>query len=68
MLNKKYTMEDFKEIFDSAVVETLAEPVDDDEMPDDVSDFKKIQFNLQMMLTGTILFSKLRRKIFEEEE
>lgn len=59
---KKYTIEDFKEKYDKAVVEVLQNPAGDQNK-------KKIDIQVEMslMLSGILLFGMLKKKLFEEE-
>lgn len=60
---KKYTMNDFKEMFDKAKMEVLADPTKGLKGEDEKGDAR-----VSLMLSGMILFRQLEKELFGDEE
>ena len=65
-MQKKYTMKEFKEMFDKAKMEVLNNPTEGgdhgNKNPEEIA-----QMNFSLMLSGMIIFSALEKKLFKEE-
>ena len=69
LINKKYTIEEMKELFKQAGKETMQELEEDYkeammEKLEKIDDMQVVMFNVQTMIT----ISKLQAKLFKEEE
>lgn len=65
-MEKKYTMKEFKEMFDKAKMKVLNNPTEGgnhgDKSPEEIA-----QMNFGLMLSGMIIFNALEKKLFKEE-
>lgn len=65
-MNNKYTMKEFKEMFDKAVIETLKNPEGKRADKEDAKHLnEKGKFNI--MLSGILLFHTLEENLFKNE-
>ena len=65
-MRKKYTMKEFKEMFDKAKMEVLSNPTEGGNHGD-MSPDKIAKMNFSLMLSGMIIFDALEKKLFKEE-
>lgn len=61
---KKYTMNDFKEMFDKAKMEVLTNPTKG--LKGEESE--KAEAKVSLMLSGMLLFQQLEKELFGDEE
>ena len=65
-MEKKYTIKEFKKMFDKAKMEVLSNPTEGgnhgDRSPEEIA-----QMNFNLMLSGMIIFDALEKKLFKEE-
>ena len=65
-MNNKYTMKEFKEMFDKAVIKTLKNP---EGKRADKEDAKHLDENgkFSLMISGMLLFNTLEENLFKNE-